>query len=124
MPILTSNKQPEPTVGAPVASTAKKASGIIIAMVRVMNFRCLQEVEIPLGATTVLIGENNAGKSSFLEALHAAIGNGQRHFSEEDIWLDTTEKHAPKTRSVIVDTLIRPVDDDNRFVDTFPSGSP
>jgi putative ATP-dependent endonuclease of OLD family len=106
------------------ASAPRKTSGVIIATVRVINFRCLRAVEFSLGPTTVLIGENNAGKTSFLEALHAAVGAGQRHFSEEDIWLDAGERHAPKERSIIVDVLVRPVDDNNKIIDTFPTGSP
>ncbi len=109
---------------APPAIKVNKSSGVIIAMVRLLNFRCLREVEVALSPTTVLIGENNAGKTSFLEALHAAIGVGQRHFSEEDIWLDTDEGTAPRDRSVIVDVLFRPVDDDNKLIETFPAGSP
>jgi putative ATP-dependent endonuclease of the OLD family len=109
---------------APAPIRVKKSSGVIVSMVRVLNFRCLREVEVALNPTTVLIGENNAGKTSFLEALHAAIGIGQRHFSEEDIWLDTDEGKAPKTRSIIVDILFRPVNDDNEVIETFPPGSP
>ncbi|HEX3151377.1 MAG TPA: AAA family ATPase [Gemmataceae bacterium] len=104
--------------------SAPKSSGVLITTVRVFNFRCLREAEFPLSPTTVLIGENNAGKTSFLEALHAAIGIGQRHFGIEDIWIDSTEKHAPKSRAIIVDVLIRPVDDEYRFIDTFATGSP
>ena len=61
----------------------------------------------------------SVGKTSFLEALHAAVGAGQRHFSEEDIWLDAGERHTPKDRSIIVDVLIRPVDDHNQIIDAF-----
>jgi putative ATP-dependent endonuclease of OLD family len=109
---------------APAAIRVKKSSGVIVAMVRVLNFRCLKAVEVVLNPTTVLIGENNAGKTSFLEALHAAIGIGQRHFSEEDIWLDTDEGKAPRDRSIIVDILLRPVDDNNKLIETFTTGSP
>jgi putative ATP-dependent endonuclease of the OLD family len=112
-------------IGDPLqANASRKSSGVIVSVVRVINFRCLREVEIPLGPTTVLIGENNVGKTSFLDALHAAIGTGQRHFSEEDIWLEAGERHAPKPRSIIVDVLIRPVDEDNHIIDAFPPGSP
>jgi len=36
---------------------------------RVRNFRCLRDVEVPLGPLTFLIGPNNTGKSSFLDAV-------------------------------------------------------
>ncbi len=64
-----------------------------------------------------------AGKTSFLEALHSAIGSGVRQFSEDDLWTDLNEKHAPKDRSIIVDILIRPIDKDGKFEDVFPEGS-
>src|SRR4051812_2208640 len=85
---LLSEAMPDVVVDDPLRAPSVRPSGVIITMVRVIHFRCLRAVEFPLGPTTVLIGENNAGKTSFLEALHAAIGAGQRHFSEEDIWLD------------------------------------
>lgn len=117
--------EPDAVVDGSARTVAlKRTSGVIITTVRVLNFRCLRAVEFPLGPTTVLIGENNAGKTSFLEALHAAVGAGQRHFSEEDIWLDAGERLAPKDRSIVVDVLIRPVDDDNRLIDAFPTGNP
>lgn len=99
------------------------SSGILITKVRIINFRCLRSVEAPLGPTTLLIGENNAGKTSFLEAIYAAIGSGLRQFTEEDIWTDT-DAPPPKSRSIIVDLLIRPVNATGALLDVFPSGSP
>lgn len=116
--------EPDAIIDSGSGALAPKTSGILITTVRVFNFRCLRAVELPLGQTTVLIGENNAGKTSFLEALHAAIGAGQRHFGPEDVWLDQGEGRAPHERSIIVDVLIRPVDDSNKLLDTFPAGSP
>ena len=37
--------------------------------VRIQNFRCLRDVDVPLKPLTVLIGENDTGKSTFLEAI-------------------------------------------------------
>jgi predicted ATP-dependent endonuclease of OLD family len=37
--------------------------------VTVKNFRALADVTVELDDTTVLIGENNSGETSFLEAL-------------------------------------------------------
>src|ERR1700720_2048800 len=52
-------------------------SGIVIREVRVRNYRCLRSVDVELDLLTVLIGQNNAGKTSFLNALFAAIGAGR-----------------------------------------------
>ena len=41
----------------------------MIEKLRVRNFRCLRDVEVPLGPLNFLIGPNNTGKSSFLEAI-------------------------------------------------------
>jgi putative ATP-dependent endonuclease of OLD family len=103
----------------PVDATIRN-SGIQITDVRILNFRCLRAVEISLGLTTLLIGENNAGKTSFLEAFHAAIGSGIRQFSEDDLWADLKEKQPPRDRSIIVDLLIRPVNQDGAVESVFP----
>lgn len=99
-------------------------SGIQITAIRILNFRCLRAVDVPLGPITLLIGENNAGKTSFLEAVHASIGSGIRQFTEDDIWADVDEPHPPKDRSIIVDLLLRPTDKAGNLVDIFPVGSP
>ena len=63
-----------------------------IAYIRIRNFRALKDVEIPLARSTVLIGENNSGKSSVLDCISLALGRrwGQRGtgFSEYDLTLD------------------------------------
>jgi hypothetical protein len=41
----------------------------MIEKLRVRNFRCLRDVEVPLGPLNFLIGPNNTGKSSFLDAM-------------------------------------------------------
>ena len=60
-----------------------------IASIRIRNFRGLKDIEIPLARTTVLIGENNAGKSSVLDCISLTLGRrwGQRGtgFSEYDL---------------------------------------
>jgi putative ATP-dependent endonuclease of the OLD family len=99
-------------------------SGIAVISVRIRNYRCLRAVTVPLGTTTVLIGENNAGKTSFIEAIHAAIGSGVKSLAEDDIFLDHDETSPPKDRDVTIDLLIRPVDGEGRPLATFPEGSP
>ena len=72
---------------------------------------------------TVLIGQNNAGKTSFLNALFGAIGAGQRIISGDDVFLQKTEVSAPKDRVIAIDILIRPTDDQGKIADVFPQGS-
>lgn len=99
------------------------SSGIGIIAVRIFNFRCLRAVEACLHPITILVGENNAGKTSFLEAIHGAIGSGQRQFTEDDIWTDVNENRPPKDRSIIVDLLIRPIEKEGKLSVNFPEGS-
>ena len=71
---------------------------------RVRNFRCLKDVTLNLHELSILIGENDAGKSSFLDALEIALDgtapdkkdyftletdsdDGSESVSEEDIEL-------------------------------------
>ncbi len=102
----------------------KTVGGIHLTDVRVRNYRCLKQVDVSLDALTLLIGENNAGKTSLLEALNAAVGAGQREFTPEDIFLGPDERKAPKDRAARIDILIRPVDGTGQVVDAFPVGSP
>jgi hypothetical protein len=48
-----------------------------IELIRLKRFKQLKEFELSLDDTTVLIGANNAGKSSALQALHFAVAVAQ-----------------------------------------------
>src|SRR5579871_3169680 len=112
---------PAPTNGKSAAPSV--FSGIVITEVRVRNYRCLRSVDVELDSLTVLIGQNNAGKTSFLNALFAAIGAGQRIISGDDVFLQKAEVSAPKDRVVAIDILIRPTDEQGKIADVFPQGS-
>jgi len=118
----TSQVEDENSIAASAAGRA--SSGIFIKEVRIRNFRCLLSVDVELDMLTVLIGQNNSGKTSFLNALFAAIGAGQRIISNDDILLRKGEVSVPKERAVIIDILIKPTDDQGKIMDVFPSGSP
>ncbi len=51
------------------------------------DFRALRDVRVPFGKSTILVGPNNAGKTSILEGLEGALGLGRRAyaFDEGDI---------------------------------------
>jgi putative ATP-dependent endonuclease of the OLD family len=60
-----------------------------ISRLVIKNFRCIRELDISLSPTSVIIGENNAGKSAVLDAVKIALGRrwgrlGQTGFSEYD----------------------------------------
>jgi putative ATP-dependent endonuclease of OLD family len=97
--------------------------GVQVRTVRINNFRSLRLAEINLGRLTVLVGGNNSGKTSFLEALSAAVGASRRLLAEDDIYLGKGELKPPQERSITVDVLIRPVDAVWNVLPEFPAGS-
>jgi predicted ATP-dependent endonuclease of OLD family len=48
-----------------------------LSSVVIRRFKRLAEFEIPLGDVTLLVGANNAGKSSVLQAIHFAVSIAQ-----------------------------------------------
>lgn len=98
-------------------------SEIAVTEVRVSNFRSLANIEVLLSDLTVLIGANNAGKTSFLDALFSAIGAGRKNLGQDDVHLATGEALAPKDRQVIIDLRIRPIGPDGKVAEKFPEGS-
>ena len=50
----------------------------------ISNFRCLRKVDVPLKPLTVLIGENDTGKTSFLHAVKLLARPSK--FSQTDVW--------------------------------------
>jgi ABC-type cobalamin/Fe3+-siderophores transport system ATPase subunit len=49
----------------------------MIDQITIKRFKRLADVTVPLGGTTLLIGANNSGKSSVLQALHFAVSLAQ-----------------------------------------------
>lgn len=44
-----------------------------LSKVRVRNFRCIKDISVDLNDTTILIGENNTGKTAFLDAIRICL---------------------------------------------------
>ena len=59
-----------------------------LTRVVVENFRCIERLSVDLDDTTVLIGENNSGKTAFLDAIRICLdpssGREQRPFDDYD----------------------------------------
>lgn len=98
-------------------------SGIALTDVRISNFRSLGNVEVELGDLTVLIGSNNAGKTSFLDALFAAVGAGRKALGADDVRIMAGEAVAPKERAIVIDVRVRAIGADGSLADNFPEGS-
>lgn len=80
---------------------------ILIDTVRIANFRGIKEVEVNLSPTTLLVGANNAGKTSFLKALHLALGADRRSLSKEDFH-DDGSNSKPDSNEILIDIRIVP----------------
>ena len=73
--------------------------------IKIENFRGIRSLALPLGALTVVIGENNAGKSTILETLRiiltSAFSNRRNAtFSDYDFHLVDSEA-TPQTADPI-----------------------
>ena len=69
-----------------------------LSTVTIRNFRCIRELSVELDDTTVLIGENNSGKTAFLEGVRICLdqlrGRGGGAFQGYDYHLPS-ENAAP-----------------------------
>jgi putative ATP-dependent endonuclease of the OLD family len=79
-----------------------------IARLSIQNFRGITDLTLLLDRTTVLIGENNTGKTSILEALHTCMSRGMTRratpFSEYDFHL-ANDAAEPSNAPPLVITL-------------------
>lgn len=89
---------------------------ILISCVRISGFRGIKEVEVELGRVAILLGTNNAGKTSFLKSLQLALGDYQRYFSEEDFHIDN---NGDKVGEAVIDLMIVPTNGTYIRIDEF-----
>ncbi len=86
---------------------------MLLNQITIKNFRGIEHLTIPLDTCTVLIGENNTGKTSILEALHISLSRNLSRkvvpFGEYDFHL-TTAKPDPISAP--------PIEIDLTFVET------
>ncbi len=77
---------------------------MFISHVEIANFRALENVSIPLKKCSVLIGENDVGKTSFLYALEKFFANTKladvtdwfKHDTSNDIRIVITFADVPE----------------------------
>src|SRR5699024_6678725 len=99
----------------------ERTKTMYISRVEIYNFRSLKEVEVNLNNTNILIGPNNAGKTSFFEAINYAIGwNFGRIPSEDDFFIENSKTFDPKKANpikVIID-FREGFEEQERFIET------
>lgn len=80
---------------------------IQIDVVRICGFRGIANVEIILPKVTVLLGQNNTGKTSVIKALQLALGDYSRYLSDEDFYIGADET---RQETIIVDLRFVPLE--------------
>jgi putative ATP-dependent endonuclease of OLD family len=92
---------------------------IIVSQVRVRNFRSLKEVTVQLSPNvTLLVGSNNAGKTTFLKALALALNTDRKFISQDDLFINRNGETLPDDDRVItVDVKIIPAEGRQTFSD-------
>jgi len=69
--------------------------------VRIQNFRSLHNVEVSLSpSTTLLVGANNSGKTSFLRAISIALNSDRKLISLEDLFIDQNGSKSNKIMKI------------------------
>lgn len=99
---------PTPPDGLPhrsrAAASDAAASHFRLKEVSIRNFRGIADLELDLDETTVLIGENNSGKTAVLKAIELCLsrpgGSGRRLFDEYDYHL-ASETASPEDAAPI-----------------------
>jgi len=73
---------------------------MMLKKVRIQNFRCFKDVEVELDDTNVLIGENNSGKTSFLDALRICLS---RSISRKGAGIENYDHHLASSETQFED---------------------
>ncbi|MCY4674134.1 MAG: DUF2813 domain-containing protein [Bacteroidetes bacterium] len=79
-----------------------------IVSVRIQNFRGIKRLDLKLGRVTILIGENNTGKTSVLDALRLALyhlGSRRAIFNEMDFHLPDENATPSSAKPISIEIL-------------------
>jgi len=85
---------------------------ILIDKVRVLNFRSLKGIEVSLEPMTLLVGANNSGKTTFLQALNIALGIQKKQLTRDDLFIDKDGKQ--NDNQIIIDVRVIPLNSGTR----------
>ena len=78
-----------------------------ITRLHIENFRSIRLLDLELGETTVLIGQNNSGKTAILDAIRIALARrwGQRGtgFTEYDVHLASDADDPKQSPGIVIE---------------------
>lgn len=78
--------------------------------VHIENYRCLRDVEVELDDTTILIGENNSGKTAFMRAIASILERGRwlsHAFDEYDFFSARLTDDPRQSPPIQIDMIFR-----------------
>ncbi len=79
--------------------------------ITVKNFRCLADVTVPVADTTVLVGENNSGKTALLEALRIVLpqraAGRENPFDEYDYHMVKANDSPQSSGGIVIELWFR-----------------
>jgi len=88
---------------------------IFIEKVRIYNFRSLKDIEITLSPNvTLLVGTNNSGKTTLLQALNCALNSERIFISQNDLFIDQNGSTL-EDKIINIDVKIIPHADEKEF---------
>jgi len=81
---------------------------MLLKKLKIEHFRGLKIVELDLDETTVLVGENNSGKTSILHALRACLsflrtGGRSAPFDEFDFHLESVDADPSTAKPISIE---------------------
>lgn len=79
---------------------------ILLKQIRIHGFRGLENIEMTLEPTTILVGANNSGKTTFLKALQLALSNSITVSADDFYYCDDRE-----CDKIIIDLLFTPTNE-------------
>lgn len=79
--------------------------------VKIKNFRNLVDINVPIDDTTILVGENNSGKTAFLDALRIVLTRSSlgksSPFDEYDYYMNTAGDSPQTSEGIIIELWFR-----------------
>ena len=90
--------------------------GILLKQVRVHGFRGLDNIEVDFEPTSVLVGTNNAGKTTLLKSLQLALSNSLQ-ITDDDFFF--SESESVIRNKIVIDVLFISVDEHGNQIPEF-----